>query len=171
MIDEINGAETIISDEEAELDLNPNGTEDYEALTQKLKNAEMAKKQILARAKKAEDKLRSLTPQKEIIKEEPAPQQNDDRLWEVAELIQRGYTREDARFIQNNGGADALKDPNSYVSAALRTIHEQRRAEQAASQATMGTGQSEIERKYTEEQLRNMSSEELAKILPHADPH
>jgi hypothetical protein len=108
--------------------------------------------------------------QKITPKEEPIPPPNDDRLWEVAELIQRGFTREDAKFIQNNGGAEALKDQNSYVSAALRTIQEQRRAETAASQATMGTGQSEIERKYTEEQLKNMTSEELAKILPHADP-
>lgn len=108
---------------------------------------------------------------KPITKEEPAAQSTDDRLWEVAELIQRGYTREDARFIQSNGGAEALKDPNSYVSAALRTIQEQRRAESEASKATMGTGQSEVERKYTDEQLRNMSAEELAKILPHAESY
>jgi hypothetical protein len=110
-------------------------------------------------------------PKKPISKEEPAPESDDDRLWEVAELIQKGYTREDAKFIQSNGGKEALKDPNSYVSAALRTIQEQRRAESEASKATAGTGQSEIERKYTEEQLKNMSAEELAKILPHADPY
>ena len=164
------GAGTIIPDEELELDLNPNGTEDYETLVQKLKNAEMAKKQILARAKKAESKLKEATPQEVIRKEEPQPQATDDsKLWEIAEMIQQGYTRQDADFISKNGGIDAMKDPNSYVSVAMRTIREQRMAENAASQTSSNTGMSEVERKFTPEQLQNMTAAELAKILPHAD--
>jgi hypothetical protein len=171
MNEENTGAEAIISDEEAELDLNPTGTEDYDALAQKLKNAEMAKKQILARAKKAEEKLKTITPPPpQITKEEKPQPQDDSKLWEIAEMIQSGYTRADAEFIQKNGGTEALKDPNSYVAVALRTIQEQRRAELAASQTSSGSGQSELERKYTPEQLKNMSVEELRKILPHAEP-
>lgn len=110
-------------------------------------------------------------PQKEITKEESPQPTEEDRIWEVAELIRRGYTREDAKFIQNNGGTSALNDANSYVSVALRSIQEQRRAEEEASKVSLGAGQSEVERKFTDEQLRNMSSEELAKILPHAESY
>lgn len=169
MLDENTGAEAIISDEEAELDLTPNGTEDYDALTQKLKNAEMAKKQILARAKKAEEKLKGLIPQV-VTKEEKPVQPDDSRIWEIADMITKGYTKADAEFIAKNGGAEALKDSNSYVSVALSAIQEQRRAEQAAAQTSSGTGLSDVERKYTPEQLKNMSAAELAKILPHAEP-
>lgn len=107
---------------------------------------------------------------KKINQEDSQRPQDDSRLWEVAEMIQKGYTRSDAEFIQKNGGSEALKDPNSYVSIALRTIQEQRRAEAAANATSSGAGQSEIERQYTPEQLKNMSVDELKKILPHAEP-
>lgn len=101
-----------------------------------------------------------------------APQENiDEKIWEVAEMIRQGYTKADAEFIQRNGGKKALEDQNSYVAVALRTMQEQRRAEQAASAVNSTAGQSEVERKYTPEQLKNMSVEELEKLLPHADPY
>ena len=169
LIDE-SGTGTTISDEELELDLNPNGSEDYDTLVQKLKNAEMAKKQILARAKKAEAERNALKEKPtEVIKETPQPPADDSKLWEVVEMAQQGYTKEDVAFILRNGGMDALKDPNSMVSIALKSVQEQRRAENAASQTSQGSGMSEIERKYTPEQLQNMTAAELAKILPHAD--
>lgn len=174
MLDENTGAEATISDEELELDLTLDGTEDAEALTEKLEKAEKAKKQILARAKKAEEELKALkvTPptqkeEKKIIKEDS--QVSDEKLWEIAEMIQEGYTRADADFISKNGGRDALKDPNSYVSIALKSIKEQRAAEIAASQTGNQSNATEVERKYTEEQLKNMPLSKLKEILPHAD--
>lgn len=161
-------AEAIISDEELELDLTPDGSETEDELKEKLANAEKAKKQILARARKAEAEAKAL---KEAAKPEPqaeAKTSDDDKLWEIAEMIQEGYTRADAEFIQKNGGRQALNDPNSYVSVAVTNIREQRRAELAASQ-TDTSGGSAIERKYTQEQLQNMSADELEKLLPHAE--
>ena len=170
MLDENTGAEATISDEELELDLTPDGTEDAEALTEKLEKAEKAKKQILARAKKAEEELKALKvppPTQTITKEEP--QGSDEKLWEIAEMIQEGYTRADADFISKNGGKSALKDPNSYVSIALKSIKEQRAAEIAASQTGNQSNASEVERKYTEEQLKSMPLSKLKEILPHTD--
>lgn len=165
---DITGAEPIISDSDLEADLTPTGKETLEELQQRLANAEKAKKQILARARKAEEKLREFRP---VESPKPAEAPNiDEKIWEVAEMIQSGYTRSDAEFIQRNGGREALKDPNSYVSVALRTLQEQRKAESAASETTT-SGLSEIERKYTPEQLKNMSIAELEKILPHADTY
>lgn len=169
MSEQDNGAEAIISDAELEQDLTPSGTETFEELQQKLANAEKAKKQILARARKAEERLKEYKPV-ETPKAPATETSIDDRLWDVADMIRQGYTRADAEFIQKNGGSEAMKDPNSYVSVALRTLQEQRRAEQASSGTNASTsGLSEIERKYTPEQLKNMSVAELEKILPHAE--
>lgn len=171
MSEEDTGAETIISDEELEVDITPKGEETYEELQQRLANAEKAKKQILARARKAEEKLKGYNkPEAEAPvtpKEEAQKPTDDSKLWEIAEMIQQGYTKADADFIASNGGKEALKDPNSYVSVAIRTVREQRKAEEA-SNATQSVGMSEVERKYTPEQLQNMSVEELEKILPRA---
>lgn len=166
---DILAAETTISDSDLDADLTPTGTETLEELQQRLANAEKAKKQILARARKAEEKLKELRPVETPKPLAEAQTPNiDEKIWEVAEMIQQGYTKADAEFIQKNGGREALKDPNSYVSVALRTLQEQRKAEQAASETTTVSGMSEIERKYTPEQLKNMSIQELEKILPHA---
>jgi len=166
---DILAAEATISDSDLDADLTPTGTETLEELQQRLANAEKAKKQILARARKAEEKLKELRPVEAPKPLAEAQTPNiDEKIWEVAEMIQQGYTKADAEFIQKNGGRDALKDPNSYVSVALRTLHEQRRAEAASSETTTTSGMSEIERKYTPEQLKNMSIQDLEKILPHA---
>jgi len=163
-------AETTISDEELELDLTPDGTESEDELKEKLEKAETAKKQILARAKKAEAEAKALR-EAAVPKpaETPPVPANDDKLWEVAEMIQRGYTRADAEFIQRNGGAEALKDPNSYASIALKNITEQRRAEAEASKTADTTGMTAVERKYSPEKLASMTAEELEKVLPHAE--
>lgn len=161
--------ESTISDEELELDLELDGTEDTETLAAQLEKERTAKKQILARAKKAEAEAKALkeaTPKPAA----EAPATNDDKLWEIADLIQQGYTKSDAEFINNNGGSQALKDPNSYVSVALKGIKEQRRAEAEASKTDDSSGMSAVERKYNPEKLKSMTAEELEKILPKADP-
>lgn len=163
-------AESTISDEELELDLNLDGTEDADELKEKLANAEKAKKQILARARKAEAEnktLKEATPKPAV---ETPVQTDDDKLWDIAELMTQGYTKSDAEFIKNNGGTAALKDPNSYVSIALKGIKEQRRAEAEASKTDDSSGMTSVERKYSPEKLATMTAEELEKILPKADP-
>lgn len=87
---------------------------------------------------------------------------------EVLDLRLDGYTKPEVEFIMKNGGRQALEDKTSYVAIALNTKREQEAAEHAASETTSGAGLSEIERKYTPEQLANMSIEELEKILPRA---
>ena len=98
----------------------------------------------------------------------PSPVKADDQLWDLADYIREGYSREDVSFIVANGGREALKDPNSYTSIAIKSKMEQRRAEAAAAGTSDTSGMSEIERKYTPEQLKAMSATELAKILPKA---
>jgi len=162
--------EAIIPDEELDLDLELDNDdtedvitlkrEDYEKLTKRAK----AVPSLLARTRKAEAKNKA--PQ--INKTEVNNDSLKDEMWTIADYIRDGYDREDVDFIMRNGGRDALKDSNSYVSIALKQKMEQRKAENATLQNGGGSQLSEFERKYTPEQLENMSSAELAKILPRA---
>lgn len=164
------GAEAIIPDEELELDLTPDGSETEAELAQKLANAEKAKKQILARARKAEDELKSLKSAQTVVVpkvEEPKTDPLDD---DILDLRLAGHSKEEIRFIMANGGMKSLEDPNSLVSIAVKAKAEQRKAEEAASQTTVGQGAGDIERKFTPEQLKNMSLKELEALLPKADP-
>jgi hypothetical protein len=154
-----------MSDEELELEITLDGTEDATVISEKLANAEKAKKQLLARARKAEAKLKEVTPV--VVPASPVVETTQDN--EILDLRLDGYTKEEAKFILNNGGRKVLEDPTHFVTIALNTKREQTKAEAEASKAADTTGMSEVERKYTTEQLQNMTAEELAKILPHAD--
>ncbi len=131
-----------------------------------------SEKKLFARAKKAEAELKALKAKSQNLdnlpaENKPAPKL-DDQLWEVADYIREGYSRNEVAFITANGGREALKDPNSLVSLAIKSAKEQRQAEDAGSKTSDASGLSEVERKYTPQQLKEMSREELAKILPHA---
>ena len=139
-------------------------TEDVETLKARLALVEEerdrernAKNAILARAKAAEAK------NKTVINE---PSKRNEQ---ILDLRLDGLSAEEAAFVVANGGKKALEDKNSLVSIALQARRDQRLSEQAASQTAQGSSQlSEIERKFTPEQLKNMSAKELEKILPHA---
>ncbi len=83
-------------------------------------------------------------------------------------LYREGYDEEDIDLILKNGGRDVLKNENSALTLGLKAKMEQKRAENAAGMTSGGSQLSEIERKYTPEQLKNMDTKELEKILPHA---
>ena len=131
---------------------------------------------LYARAKTAEGFTQDPTSGEWVKKETkpadpvilPSQPKADDALWDIADYIREGYSRDDVSFIMANGGRKALEDPNSYVSIAVKAKMQQKRAEDAASQANDTSGMTEIERKYTPEQLRAMSAADLAKILPNA---
>ena len=147
--------------QEQELEINLDGTEDVEALKAKLAEAEKAKAQILARAKAAEAKLKTASP---AVEKTPTPTAtiND----EVFDLRMDGYTKDEVKFIINNGGRQAL-DSNPYVKKAVEFMKEQRLAESAIP--SNNGAKSDVEKKFTEAQLNNMSVEELLKILPKSN--
>jgi hypothetical protein len=123
--------------------------------------------QLFARTKKLEEenkKLKtSIKPQDTQVKPDVAVDKKVYDLDEVTDLRLDGYSKDEVKFIMQNGGRKALED-NTFVKVAIEKIREQKRAEQAIPQEE--TGKSEIERKYTQEQLSKMSAEELYKILP-----
>lgn len=140
-----------------ELDLTlDDSNEDIEALKEQ-------NKRLFERAKKAEAKLKVAKPI--TNNEKPLKYDIPD---EVLDLRLEGYTKSEVEFIMNNGGRKALEDSNSLVAIAIKTQKEQRQAEIASSKTADTSSLSEVERKYTPEQLKNMSASELEKILPRA---
>lgn len=86
---------------------------------------------------------------------------------EEFKLFREGYDENEIDLIVKNGGRKILEDKNNPITLGLMARRQQRKTEEAAAQ-TSGASVSEVERKYTTEQLKSMSSAELAKILPHA---
>lgn len=134
-----------------------------ETIEEKYARLEEQNKKLFERAKKAETLAKELKTQKPEQKITNKPIDLDE---EKFELRLQGYSKEDVNFILNNGGSEALKDKNSLVSLALSEKRKQAEAENAAQQTTNTSGMSEVERKYTPEQLKNMSAKDLEKILP-----
>lgn len=122
-----------------------------------------AKNAILARAKAAEARLKE---GKSGVKEINTGSNLSD---EALEMRLDGYTKDEVQFVLRNGGRKVLEDKNSFVAIALQQRREQRQAEQAAAQVTQSSSQlSEVERRYTPEQMKNMTAKELEAILPKA---
>lgn len=73
-----------------------------------------------------------------------------------------GYNDEEIAEVMKLGGLKALDNP--LVKKAIESMREDRQAENA--QVTDGGAKSDFSRKYSPQDLRKMSSEELEKILP-----
>jgi hypothetical protein len=151
---------------EPELEINLDDSASTESLKAELAKKQDAIRQLTARAKAAEEAVRK---SRETLKPtEPPKPVNDDRiaqLDEITDLRLDGYTREEVAFIMKNGGRKSLEE-NNFVKVAIEKIREQKKAEQAIPD--IDSGKSDIERKYTTEQLQKMPLKELEKILPHA---
>lgn len=160
-----NGAPATSEGQEQELEINLDAPEEsVEALKASLAKEQEARRQLTARAKAAEEALK-----KQKVSETPAPTPKPDvkgsnsyDLDEVTDLRLDGYSKEEVKFIMNNGGRKALED--SFVKVAIEQIRTQKKAENAIPD--MESNKSEVERKFTQEQLSKMSAEELYKILP-----
>lgn len=169
------GTEATISPD-AELEKLREGIDDPMVLKDQLGKEANARRQITARAIKAEEKaeelkreLAELKAKSEPITTQPSQEQATPTLNdEVVDLRLDGYSKKEVEWIMANGGRKVLDDPNSFVTIAIKAQREQLKAEQAASAVGDTSALSDIERKYTPEQLRNMSPSELEKILPHA---
>lgn len=128
-----------------------------------------ARKQLTARATTAEQAFadyKKAHPEIEPVitkKDDPKPYSILDD--EAASMILEGYKPDEVRFVLANGGRKVLEDKESFVTIAVNTKRDQRNAEIAASGAE-GTGKSDVFKQYTAEQLKNMKSADLEKILP-----
>jgi hypothetical protein len=133
--------------------------------------AEALKYKSMAKRYKTKAETKTESPkEKPINNDNPSPIKPMDILRdETFALYREGYENDEIELIIRNGGRKILEDENSPITLGLRAKREQRQAEKAASQANGNAELSEVERKYTNEQLANMSAKELEEILPKAD--
>lgn len=142
---------------------------------EKLAKLEETNKKLYARAKEAEGFIQDANgewvkpPKVEPKVSEPVavPKPSDILKADEFKLYRMGYSEADIDLIMHNGGAKILEDKQNPLVLGLEASRAQRSAEHAASMVSDSSGLSDIERKYTEQDLKNMSKEELAKILPH----
>jgi len=181
MSTEDTGAEATISDE-GQLDTLREGIDDPQVLKAQLAAEAEARRQLTARAKAAETELKELKSKQKDVTETTVTESTissstdtDAKIWEVADLIRKGYTKQDAEFLQSNGGIQALNDPKSYASIAMKSIMEQRKAEAAAAQTDQSGGEDRLTstsfalpRNPTLADLKK-STADMEKALPHAE--
>jgi len=92
-------------------------------------------------------------------------QSSDGDEWrERMELKVEGYDEDEINFIMRNGGKDAVED--DYVQSAIEQMREEKEAKQASDAASDSGGGAETVKGYTQEDLQDMSKEELEEILP-----
>lgn len=181
MAEEAAGTESTISDD-IQLDELREGIDDPTVLKAQLQKEAEARRQLTARAKRAEEQAKterearirleeeSRKDLKDIITNKPAFQE-DDRF----ELRMSGYSKSDVDFIMANGGPKVLEDPTHLVSIAVKSRREQLEAEKAASQ-TSSSGLADVERQINFNLPKNPSIKDLKgsieameKVLPHAE--
>jgi hypothetical protein len=169
-IDQVSSATSGGQLQDIEINLDDASGETAEELRARLAKRDEAVKQLTARAKSEQDKRKALEAELAGLKgqSQTKPSTNDTKvdLDEVTDLRLDGYTRDEVAFIIKNGGRKSLEsDP--FVKVAIEKIREQKKAENAIPDSD--TGKSEIEKKFSQEQLKNMSAEELYKILPKSN--
>lgn len=123
-------------------------------------------KAIADRRKEKLEKVSQPTAQPTVERQEVTP--TDILKSPEFTLHRQGYDEREIEFIMKNGGMKALEDQSSIVAIGIKTAREQRAAEDASGQVSDKSGQTEVERKYTPEQMRNMPKDELANLIGFA---
>jgi hypothetical protein len=125
-------------------------------------------KEAEAEAKEAKAKLAEAKPAISENKTQPSELRPSDILKaDEFKLFRAGYNESEIDLIMHNGGAKILEDKKNPLVMGLQAAKEQRQAEEAAGKTTDSSGLSDIERKYTEQDMRNMKKEDLEKLIPH----
>jgi len=158
-------AEQIETNDSTNVDGAPVAGETAEERASRL---EETNKKLYERTKKAEAEAKALK-EKSAISETVAPKPSDILKADEFKLYRQGFNESEIDLIMHNGGAKILEDEKNPLVLGLKAAKEQRLAEDAAAKVVDSTGASDIERKFTEADLRKMSKEELAKILPHTE--
>lgn len=131
-------------------------------------------KRLFVRAKKAEEELKAIKAQKQVVKQEEdinnnqqnySPENLYENLFEVKNL-------EKDEFLTLSSEAKSLGvDPLRYMKSNAGKVHlEAIRKEAKSKDASNETPSvSRVFQKFTQDDLNGMSSAELEKILPKAE--
>lgn len=146
------------NDNADDVDTDPTSNPEYkEYWENKVKTLEETNRKLYARIKNKPQAGTNLKGQ-----ENSSPELSE--RFEKLELKTEGFSDQEIEFLKPYGGKKALENP--YVKAALDAMREKARAEAAV--VDVNSNKSDIEKKFTEDQLRTMPLEELEKLLPKA---
>lgn len=138
---------------QVDMDLSDVATEDDFTPPTKAEYTKLKRKAIAYDALKVE-------PAKAKVANHSQP--STDKLKEL-ELKIDGYSRDEIELIKEFG-YDKVENP--IVKKAIESMRQERKDKEADTQVS---SKSAVHQKYTQQDLNNMSVEELRKILPHAD--
>lgn len=156
-----------------ESDTTPEGenqeTQAVEESNESIEDLREKNKQLYARLKKEEEDAKAYREmkRKEGDAENTSHTENNQASSsnvDVERLTLKvdGYSDDEIAEIMKLGGMQSLSNP--LVKKAVQAMREEREAENA--QVTDGGAKSDFTRKYSPQDLRKMSTEELEKILP-----
>lgn len=148
-----NAVEEVVQDQETTV---PDEL-DAEALKAELEKTRAEKDLQHKRATKAEAELKKLKP---LTTNQSSP--DSDERFERLELKTEGYKSEEVDFLMQNGGRKALDNP--MVMAGIESL---RKKAKSVDATPAGTAKSPVYQKYTEQDLRKMSLDDLEKIMPN----
>lgn len=122
-------------------------------------------KELYARLKKTEAELKQFksTPKEQQVPSTTNTSPDLDSRFERIELKTEGYSAEEVDFIMKNGGRSATQ--NEFVKAAITSMRAKNRSEEATPTSS---AKSPVYKRHTRDELMNMSTEDLEKLLPHA---
>jgi poly-D-alanine transfer protein DltD len=149
--------ENVDSQIDAEVNDNDNSDsdgptlEDYQRLAKEKEELERKNKQLYSRLKSSDKTLQKTNS------DSPDLQSKFERL----ELKTEGYNNDEIEFLSQYGGKKALENP--IVKTALEVMREKAKAENAIVDSS--NPGSDIEKKYTQNQLENMSAKELEELI------
>ena len=161
-----------INENDDSLNVTPPADETAE---QRLSRLTETNKKLYERTKEAEALAKELKTKLSEVKpalintEQPITKPSDILKADEFKLYRAGYSESEIDLIMHNGGAKILEDLKNPLVLGLKAAKEQRSAEQAASMTSDSVGTSDLERKFTEQQMRQMSKEDLAKLIPHVN--
>ena len=142
-----------------------------ETFEERANRLEETNKKLYERTKKAEAEAKEARAKvaevKPVISEQTFTKPSDILKADEFKLYRAGYSESEIDLIMHNGGAKILEDKANPLVLGLQAAKEQRGAEDAAGRVSDSSGLSDIERKYTEQDFRNMKTADLEKILPH----
>ena len=141
--------ETSTENEETAVEATADDDE-AEVLKAKIADLEEKNKQLYARVKKEKPTLPT---------NQSSP--DSDARFERLELKTEGYNSSEVDFLMQNGGRKALE--NKIVVAGIEAMRKEAKSKEATPS---GTAKSAVYQKYTEQDLKRMSVEDLEKIIP-----
>lgn len=134
---------------------------DYDTLAERVKQLEKDNKTLYAKKQHSDEKLRKIAGSLKNDESKPEPKEASNTKMERLELKVDGYSDEEADFILELGGKQALKNP--IVLKAVAQMREENKLAKATD--IKSSGGSSREKVYTDSDLREMSPDEMEKKI------